>query len=208
LPVIFTLAAVADEVAVGDRAARIAVDGDDAVPDLEAVRRRVELRAGELQQRLPPFGGGGAHLRPVVLDRPASRRRSLVGRHVGVDGGGRDLAHREVKLLGGDLQQPRGGALAQFDLADEQRRGVVRVHGDPRVDESGVWRGRGGRRRDGVQQRAGERAGDGEADNEGAALQEVAARERRMRECSVRGGHRRSSAIIRDASWMAFMMRG
>ena len=51
-------------------------------------------------------------------------------------------------------------------------------------------------------------AGDAEADDERAALEQVAAGQRAGRCIGVDGVHRVAPAIVVDASWIAFMMRG
>jgi hypothetical protein len=153
---------------------------------------------------LARLGGGGAQLRPVVHDGKAGDRRPLVRCHVGIDARGRDLAHGEIELFGSDLQHAGGGALTELDLAHEHRRGVVGAHRNPRIEELRVRHRGGGRRRQWAEQRTRQRARDVEGDDKGAAFEKIAARQ-----CSLgAGGHGRSSAIMRDASFMALVMRG
>ena len=60
---------------------------------------------------------------------------TLVSRRIGVD-----LAHVEIEFFGGDLQQGRCGALAEFDKTDEDGSGVVGVDGEPSIDLLGIGR--------------------------------------------------------------------
>ena len=116
---------------------------------------------------------------------------------MGVETGGRNLAHRQIKLFGCDLQHARGVALAELALAEIDGGGVVGMDRDPGIDRIRIRRtgdiaarGRRGQRN----------AGEAEADNErAAALEQVAAGEGVDRE----RGHRTSPVIRVDASWIA-----
>jgi hypothetical protein len=189
-----------DEVAVRDGAGRLAGDRNDAADDLEPLRRRAEPGGGEPQQRLARLRGRGPQLRPVVHDGEARDGRTLVRRHVGIDPHGPELAHVEVELLAGDLQHAGGGALAELDLAEEHRRGVVGMHRDPGIQIGGIGCGSA----HGGAQQGEQRRRHAEGDHEGATLEEIAARQRRGGE----RGHVRSSAMMREASLIAAMMRG
>jgi hypothetical protein len=89
------------------------------------------------------------------MDRRARRGCTLVRRYGGVEAHRRELAHIEIELLAGDLQQRGGRALAKLALAEEHGRGVVGVYGNPAVDKARIRRtagrsvrcGAGGRRR-------------------------------------------------------------
>jgi hypothetical protein len=195
---------VADERPVADRLGRVAVDRDHAFRHNQAPRLDAEPGRGERQQRLPGLGGGGAQLRPAAVDRRARGGGALVGRHVGVELHPAELAHVEIELFAGDLQEPGRVALAELALAEIDGRGVVGMHRDPGVDRVRVGRagdvaarGRGA---------AAARSREAEADDEGAAaLEQVAAGERRIGE---RGAHRVAPAIRVDASLIACMTRG
>ncbi len=128
------------------------------------------------------------------------------GDTIGVEPDGLELAHVEIELFAGDLQQAGGVTLAQLAFAEEHGGGVVRMYGDPAVDPARIGR---------TCSRAGCGRGDcrharhGKADDERAALDEVAAGER--------GGgmiehrmvvHGVPPAMVREATWIAFMILG
>ena len=131
---------VAEEGAVADRAARVAVDRHHAFRHDQAAGLHAEPGRGARQQRLPGLGGGGAQLRSAAVDRRARRGGALVRRHVGVELDPSQLAHVEVELFAGDLQQAGGVALAEFALAEIDGRGVVGMHRDPGVDRRRIGR--------------------------------------------------------------------
>ena len=180
----------------------MAVDRHHAFRHREAPRLHPEPGRGERQQRLARLRGRRADLRPAAMNRRARRGRALVRTHVGVEQHPAELAHVEIELFAGDLQQAGGVALAEFALAEVDGRGVVGVHGDPRIDRIGIGRagdvaarGRGRQRR----------AGDAETDDErAAALEQIAAGEAKR----VGVGHRVASAILLAASLIAFITRG
>jgi hypothetical protein len=154
----------------------------------------------EREQRLARLRGRRANLRPAAVNRRARRGRALVGTHVGVELQPAELVHVEIELFAGDLQQAGGVALAEFALAEVDGRGVVGVHGDPRIDRIGIGRASGVAARGHGRQR---RAGHAETDDERAsALEQIAARE------AKRVGHRVASAILLAASVIAFITRG
>src|SRR5262249_16735166 len=117
-----------------------------------------------------------------------------------------ELAHVEIELLGGDLEETGGVALAELALAEIDGRSVVGVHRDPRID--GVRVGRAGD----IAARGGgwtRRAAEAEADDEGAAaLQQATTRQRAKRGVGEEGGHRVPPAIVVDAVLIACMTRG
>src|SRR6266478_4973812 len=88
----------------------------------------------------------------------------------------------EIELVACDLQQPGGIALAELALAEVDRRGVVGMDRDPRIDRVRI-----GRARDVAARRRGRpgklHCAEIEADDErAAALDETAARERGLGE--------------------------
>ncbi len=169
----------AEQLAVGDLLRRVGGDRDDPRLDLQLRDGNAESRRREPEQDGSCLGRGLAHLRPAARDRVASRREALVRRDVGVPRRGLDLVDREVELFRRDLKKT-GRRAGDVDLAEGDRGGVVRVDGNPAVDQGRVWRtgGDGGVR---ALRRAGERrAEEAEADHErAAALEERGARELR-----------------------------
>jgi hypothetical protein len=140
------------------------------------------------------------------MDRRARGGCALVGRDVGVERDPFELAHVEVELLGRDLKETGGVALAELALAEIDRRGVVGMHRDPRIDGVRIGRAgdvaaRGRRRTSGT--------ADAEANDEGAAaLNEAATRQRAERGVGEDVGHRAPPAIVVDAVLIACMTRG
>jgi hypothetical protein len=139
----------------------------DAFRHSKAAGLCAEPRRGEQQQRLARLRGGCAHLRPATMDRRARRGGALVRRQIGIERDSGELAHVEIELLAGDLQQASGVALAELALAEEHGGGIVRMHGDPAVYPTWIgWaRDSTGRRRGALRQ-----ARHGKADDEGAAF--------------------------------------
>jgi hypothetical protein len=172
----------------------MAVDRHHSFRHGEASRLHAEPGRGERQQRLARLRGCRANLRAAAMNRRARGGRALVRADVGVELHPAELAHVEIELFAGDLQQARGVALAEFALAEAHRRGVVGVYGDPGIDRIGIGRagdaaarGHGGHSRTTYAETDDERA---------AALEQIAAGE------AKRGGvgHRVASAILVDAS--------
>src|SRR5262249_51850452 len=60
-------------------------------------------------------------------------RASLIRRDVGIESHGLALAHIEVELFGGDLQQRSRSALAELGESDVDCRSVIGVDGEPGV---------------------------------------------------------------------------
>jgi len=59
---------VAEELAIADRAGRVAIDGHHPLFHRETSRLHAEPRRGKRQQRRPRLGGGRAHLRPATMN--------------------------------------------------------------------------------------------------------------------------------------------
>ena len=196
---------VAEQRAVAHGAAGMTVDRHHPFGHDEAAGLHAEPRRGQRQQRLPRLRGRRADLRAAAMNRRARGRRTLVGHGVGVEQNRFELAHLEIELFARDLQQAGGVALAELALAEIDRRGVVRMHGDPRIDRGRIRRTGGVAARGGGRQRG---AGDAEADDERAALEQVATGQRAGRCIGEDGVHRVAPAIVVDATWIAFMMRG
>jgi hypothetical protein len=136
------------------------------------------LLGREPEQDRPRLGRRLAHLRAAVRDRVGTGGEPLVRRDVGVPRRPGDLLDRQVELLGRDHQEA-GGSAGDVDLPHRDRRGVVRVDRDPRVDHVRVRRPRGGHAGGRALGGAGERGADeAEADDErAAALEELLPRE-------------------------------
>src|SRR5262249_56342563 len=109
-----------------------------------------------------------------------------------------ELSYGGGELVAGDLEEAGGGALAEPDLAEEDRRRVVAVDREPAVDRARI-----GRTGDvAARGRRGVLARKAEADDEGAAaLDEVAARELEL-------AHFAPPAVLAAASTIAFITRG
>ena len=185
---------VAEQVAVRDGLRLVVRCRDDAFCHGESIHGSAEPPGGERQQRLARFGGRRANLRTAALDRRARDGGALVRRHVRVEPHRGDLAHVEVELLGGNLQQRGARALAELGVSDVGRRGVVGMNGDPRVEEFLIGRARDGDAAGRCVRLLGERhAAHAEANHHRAARLQEAAPWKRQR------AHRRASAIIADA---------
>ena len=159
-----------------------------------------------LQQRQARLGCGSPHLRPAALDRGARAGGTLLGRHVGIEPDARQLAHVQIELFAGNLQQARRVALPQLALAEIKRRGVVGVDCDPGVDGIGIRRS--GDLTTHVTDGCGHPGptSETEADDERAAsLEKAAARQRQVPLGRIHGV---SPETARDATWIAFMIRG
>src|SRR5581483_11348480 len=111
-----------------------AAAGDDALADGEPLRGHAELLRGQAEQHLGRRRGRGPYPRPGVLDRVARRVLARVGRDRGVGEDELELAQVQVQLLARDHQQPGVGPRPLLDAAGLDRRGVVGVDRDPRVD--------------------------------------------------------------------------
>ena len=135
---------VAEQVAVRDGLRLVVRCRDDAFCHGESIDGSAEPPGGERQQRLARFGGRRANLRTAALDCRARDGGALVRRHVRVEPHRGNLAHVEVELLGGNLQQRGARALAELGVSDVGRRGVVGMNGDPRVEEFLIGRARDG----------------------------------------------------------------
>ena len=132
---------VTEKIAVLHRAERaFAVDRHDAVVHHQAVDLHAEPARREQQQRPARFRRRRAQLRTAALDRGARAGGALVRRHMGVEPGGRNLAHRQIELFGCDLQHARGVALAELALAEIDGGGVVGVDRDPGIDRVRIGR--------------------------------------------------------------------
>src|SRR5690606_25140 len=130
--------------------------------------------------------------------------------HVRIVLRGRDLLERKIELLGGDLRQRRRRALAELDVADIERRGVVGMDREPGVDELGVRRS-GGRAAGGRLCTSRDRqVADRETDDERAAGLEERAPADRAERVAARAHSRSSEAapIARAARLIALTMRG
>ena len=170
---------VADEFAVGD-GFRAESCGHDALRDRQAFHRRVEFLRRHREQCLPSLGRRRANRRRAARDRRTRIRSALIGREVSIEAHGADLAHVEVELFGGNLQQRSRRALAELDVADVDRRGVVAVNREPRVDLPRIGAARDGRSL--REKRVVDEARAAEADHERAAgLQKFTARKRQAR---------------------------
>ena len=121
---------VARGVAVGDGQAR-------------AVERQLRVRAGVGERQDLPAQVLAGQPRGIAGHERLPRGRGLagVGRQVGVADHHAERARRQAQRVGGDLQQHRGGALADVDRAvEEGERAVARqrdAHGR-RVRQRGV----------------------------------------------------------------------
>ena len=185
---------VAKEIAVLHGLRPVAGNGDDAFRHRELIGWNAQPARGQRQQRLTRFGSRRPDLRTAALDRRARDGGALIRRHVRVEPHRGDLAHVEVELLGGNLQQRGARALAELDVADVGRRGVVGVNRDPRVDEFLIGRARHGGARGGGGSLLREcHVAHAEADHHGAAgFQELAPGKRQR-------AQRRASAIVAAA---------
>ncbi len=123
---------------------------DRAVRGLQALRRQAELAGGGAHQQLAHLGGSVHDRRPAVLHGVAAGGKTLVRRAAGVRGDQAQAVRCNVELLGGDLEQRRFQALAQFRLAGEHLDAAVPGDPDPGIKFRGFlqatrqWR-RGGR---------------------------------------------------------------
>jgi hypothetical protein len=197
---------VADQLAIAHRAVRFSVDRHDTTRDHQTADLDTEALRGFLQECQAGFGCRRPHLRPAALDRRARTGGALFGRHIGIEPHARKLAHVQVELFTGDLQQPRCVALSQLALAEIKRCGVVSVDCDPGIDGIGIRRagdlaphvtGRCGHHRS---------TGETEADDQRAAgLQKAPAGQRQVPLGRVHGV---PPEAVRDATWIAFMIRG
>ena len=114
------------------------------------------------------------------LNRVASRRASLIDRlrrvaHLHVD-----AREGDIELVGGDLRERGFDAGAEIDLAGRDEHGAVFANGDPRIELPRIQIVRIAVRID-VRRRLAERfrqrAENAEADDQRAALEELAPRE-------------------------------
>ena len=128
---------VADQFAIADRAVRFAIDRHHSARDDQAADLDTEALRGLLKERQARLGCRRPHLRPAALDRGTRAGGALFGRHIGVEPHARKLAHVQVELFAGDLQQARCVALPQLALAEIKRCGVVGVDCDPGIDGVG-----------------------------------------------------------------------
>ncbi len=74
------------------------------------------------------------------------------------------LRHVEIELLGRELQQRGGAALAELDEADEDGGRVIGVNGDPGIEALGIGLIRAQGHGDAFGFLRGRRAADGESD--------------------------------------------
>src|SRR5881397_3545277 len=94
-------------------------------------RRRTELHRRGRNQDVARFGAREAKRGAAVLDREAAGGLTLVRGARGVAADDLDALEVHVQLVGGDLRQRGADALAQLDLAGEDRHGAVRVDAKP-----------------------------------------------------------------------------
>src|SRR6185436_16538392 len=110
-----------------------------------------------------------------------------------------------VEFLGRDLQQGRRVPLTEFDIAEEDRRRIVGVDGDPGIELVRI-RCKRTANRTGWWLLPVDRRCEREADEQRAAgLEEVTSGKRRGGRVAA---HRPPPAIARAARWIAVMMRG
>ena len=80
------------------------------------------------------FGRGKAQRGTTLLDRQAAGRHAFVRRARGVARNHRDSAQAHVELIGDDLRERGGDALAQLDLAGKHGHSTVGIDGQPCVE--------------------------------------------------------------------------
>ncbi len=91
------------------------------------VHRHLQLLRGKREQSEPCFGGGSPNPRSAPHNCGACDGSTLIRRGVRLDPDRLDLRHIQVEFLGSELQQRSGSALAEFDEAHENCRGVIGV---------------------------------------------------------------------------------
>src|SRR4051794_15945265 len=113
-----------------------------------------------------------------------------------------ELVHAHIEFFARNLQQPRGVALPELAFTEVYRGGVVGMNGNPGIDR--IWIRRPGHiaARCFCRRRSARKA---ETHDEcAAAFEQIAT-------CEIGIDlyvHRVSPAILADASWIDFMMRG
>ena len=108
---------IAEQVTVRDRARRRAAHAHDAAGDRELRDGHAEPRRGESEQRLARFRRGRANSRTAERDGRARHGAALIRGAVAREARDVHLLHREVELIGGDLEQRRRGDLAELGKA-------------------------------------------------------------------------------------------
>ena len=126
---------IAEQVAVRDRTSRRAAHAHDTVGDRELRDGRAEPRRGEREQRLARLGRGCANSWTAERHGRARYGTALIRRPVAREAREIHLLHREIELLGRDLQQRRRGALAELGMTVKHRSRVVAVDSKPRVEQ-------------------------------------------------------------------------
>ena len=102
---------------VSDRGARLAGVADDAVADLQALRRRAQFFGRHFQQHRARFGPGAAHIGHQQRRGHGAVGAAIVGAQVGIPQHHVDGIERHVQFLGQHLRQFGHDALAELHLA-------------------------------------------------------------------------------------------
>jgi hypothetical protein len=142
-----------------------------AVLDDELVRGKTDPLRGHLDQHAARFGGRVPERDAAQLDAGAAGRAALVARGRGIAHLHAHLLERDVELLGDDLRDGDVHALAHVHLAEIGGHAAVGKDGDPGVELvrcQGRLAARGGAGRHALAHRGGDRAGNGDADDERA----------------------------------------
>src|SRR5205807_5093347 len=130
---------------------------------------------------LARLGAGEAQRGAALLHRQAARGLPFVWRErrVAVDDG--DAFQIELELVGCDLRQRGADALAQLDLAAEDRHAAIRVDAQPGVQHAVAVEAAGQARRGSLRER--KPGSEGKADDQRpASLEELAAGRARAHE--------------------------
>ena len=134
-----------DQLAVGDLFRGIRLDGDEGVADGELRHRNCQPGRGHFEQHAARLGGHAPHRPAVGLDCVRPARSALIHRDVGAAHHAAGLVECDVELVGHHLAEGGAGTLTAVGLADVERRGVVFVNDDPRVELAEVGVGIGSR---------------------------------------------------------------
>ena len=163
------------------RLRRVGLRHDRAVAHREIGDGYVQMLRAELEQHAARFRGNAAHRPTIALDTVGAARAALVGPLVGGAHDETRLVVGHVELVAHHLPERRARALAAVRLADEERRRVVRMDDDPRVELKEIGVGIRARA-DGLRERApAGHAADRDADDQRARRrEEAAARDRRI----------------------------
>jgi hypothetical protein len=124
----------ADQLPVRDVLRRVGLHRDDARADGERARGYSEPRRCHVEEDAPSLGRDAPHRPAVGLDGVRAAGPALIDRHVGAAHDARRLVVLHVELVGHQLTEGRPGSLSAVGLADEERRGVVLMDRDPRVE--------------------------------------------------------------------------